>query len=136
MFGYDPNRDELEVLHVEWNLRKTTFNNLTPPKVPFLGGGGSIFWIISWIFGSGPTKKSDKNLEQAGTFNVLIGRFRPIYGFLKSKKSEYFWANLATFFFKIGFWAKLVLEVLKMGFLRLFRSRSWFISIFDRVFTF
>ena len=49
-----------------------------------------------------------KNLE----FSVFLGKFGQL------------------FFFKMRFWAKLVLELLKMGFLRLLRSWRWFISIF------
>ena len=57
-------------------------------------------------------KKSGKNVEQVGTFDVLIGGFRPIYAFLKFKKSGIFsiFGQIWQFFFlKIGFWAKLVL---------------------------
>ena len=49
---------------------------------------------------------------------------------------DFFGKIWRLFFFKMRFWAKLVLELLKMGFLRLFRSWSWFISIFERVLTF
>ena len=58
---------------------------------------------------------------------MLIGRFRPIpadlciFEIQKIWDFQYFWANLATFFFKMRFWAKLVLELLKMFFLRFFR---------------
>jgi hypothetical protein len=38
----------------------------------------------------GRQKNSGKNFEQAGTFDVLIGQFRPFYAFLKFKKSRIF----------------------------------------------
>ena len=48
-----------------------------------------------------------KTFDQAGTFDVFIGRFRPIPAILcffveiqKIWDFQYFWANLATFFFQ------------------------------------
>jgi hypothetical protein len=47
---------------------------------------------------------ADKQIfEQAGTFDMLIGQFWPIFEIQKIWNFQYFWANLATFFFKIGF---------------------------------
>ena len=60
--------------------------------------------------------------------NFLGNRQTILFFFLNSKIlgfSQYFWVDLATFFsYKMRFWAKLVLEPLKMGFLILF---IWFI---------
>jgi hypothetical protein len=43
-------------------------------------------------------KNSGKNVEQAETFDMLIGQFRPFYEIQKIWDFQYFWANLATFF--------------------------------------
>ena len=56
-------------------------------------------------------------IQKILSFSVFLGKF----------------GNL--FFFKIRFSAILVLEPLKMFFLTLFRSRRWFISIFDPFFS-
>ena len=89
------------------------------------------------FLGLGHEKNFGKTLWQSRCFGIIIGQFRPLPPILslceiqKIWDFQYFWANLATFFFKIRFWTKLVLEPLKMFFLTLFRSWRWFISIFD-----
>jgi hypothetical protein len=86
--------------------------------------GGKVFELSSPIFCLKTKKTFGKNMELAGIFDRKFGRFlanlwpfeiQKIWDFL------YFGANLATFFsFKMRFWAKLVLEPLKIGFLILF----------------
>ena len=56
----------------------------------------------------GKQKNSGKDLEQVGTFDVLIGQSRPFYAFVKFKKSGIFCISGRI-------WAKLVLEPLKKG---------------------
>ena len=64
-----------------------------------------------------------ESIELAGIFDIYVGRFWLILAHLllfeiqKIGVFQYFWAKLATLFFKTRFWAKLVLELLKMGFL-------------------
>ena len=84
-------------------------NNSTSPKKGPFGEGGKVFGISPSIFDS-----------QFGWFwpisaNLWLFEIQKIWDF------QYFWANLANFFFKMRFWAKLVLQTLKMDFLRLFR---------------
>ena len=86
-------------------------------------------------------KNYGKNFEQAGTFDVLIGRFRPIPAILcffeiqKIWDFQYFWANLATLFFQNAILSKIgprpikngfskIVWVLKMGYIN-------FLSSFD-----
>ena len=101
------------------NIASHAASNLT--KTTYIKG---FFWNIFMNFWVWDTKKIWKDFGEKPMVWMIIGQFRPFYNFVKFKKSEiqYFWANLATFFFKIRFWAKLVLEPLKMVFLTLFRS--------------
>ena len=68
-----------------------------------------LFWDNYWLI----TATSD---------HLWLWEIQKIWDF------QYFWANFATFFFKIRFWKKLVLEPLKMVFLTFFRSWRWFIQ--------
>ena len=100
--------------------RKRHLINLPPPpkKKKWRFWGGKIFGIFSWIFGFGTQKNFGKTLGQSRCFGIIIGRFRPLSAILWLREIQkiwdfhYFWANLATFFFKIRFWPKLVLEPL------------------------
>ena len=121
--------------HAASNPAKTTFNLITPPppKKMAFGGGGDFFEIFSWIFGFGTQKKFWKDF---GAKPMFWNNYRPLPAILwfgeiqKITDFQHFWANLATFFFKIQFWTKLALESLKMIFLTFFRSWRWFILIF------
>jgi hypothetical protein len=67
----------------------------------------------------GQQKNFGKTLEQAGTFDVLIGRFRPFYAFFEIQKIwdfQYFWVNLATFFFQNAILSKIGPRTIKNGF--------------------
>jgi hypothetical protein len=69
----------------------------------------------------GRQKNSGQNFEQAGTFDVLIGQFRPFYDFLTFKKMwvgdfQYFSAKLATFFFQNAILSKIGPRTIKNGF--------------------
>ena len=87
-----------------------------PPKGPFLGGGEH-FWDISFNFLSGLRTNLffGKSIELAGISDRQFGRFGPIpanlwpFEIQKICNFQCFWANLATFFLKMRFWAKLVL---------------------------
>jgi hypothetical protein len=72
-------------LHVETNLLKTTFNNLTPPpkKRPFFLRGEEIFHQFLEL---GDIKNLGKNGELDGTFEVLIGQFLATNPQLKFQK--------------------------------------------------
>ena len=127
-------------MHAASNPAETTFNIITPPKMAFFfWGGGDFFGIFSWIFGFGRQKKFWKDF---GAKPMLWHNYRPIpdifwFGEIqKIRDFQYFWANLATFFFKIQFWTKLALESLKMIFLTFFRSWRWFILIVDLFWSF
>ena len=100
---------------------------LPPPKGLFLGGGGKVFRISPSFLVLKQKQHFGKSMELAGIFDDQFGRFGPIpanlwlFEIQKICDFQCFWANLATFFFKMRFWAKLVLESLKMVFLRFFR---------------
>ena len=129
----------------KWSCGQKTFNNFTPPpkRGVFFWGGGNFFWIISWNFEFG-TKTffwwdfgASRNFWETNQPISINSADLWLFEIQKVRYFQYFWANLPTFFFKMRFWAKLVLESLKMDFLRLFRS--WrlemvyidFLSIFD-----
>ena len=63
-----------------------------------------------------------KALDQAGTFGIQIGRFWPISANLwlfeiqKICDFQYFWANLATFFFQNAILGKIGPRIIKNGF--------------------
>jgi hypothetical protein len=61
-----------------------------PKKVPFGGEGVAFFEYFHEFLVLSQQKNSGKNFEQAETFDVLIGRFRPFHDFLKFKKSGIF----------------------------------------------
>ena len=134
----------LTTYHAASKLAKTTFNKFTPPppKWPFLGGGVSFLEYFHEFLGLGHKKIFGMTLGQSRCFEIVIGQFRPLPAILwiweiqKIWNFQYFWAILATFFFKIRFWTKLVLESLNMVFLTFFRSWRWFISIFDSFLSF
>ena len=106
--------------HAASKLAKTTFNkfNPPPPKMALFGGGGKIFGYFHEFLGLEHKKNFGKTLGQSRCFGIIIGRFRPLLAILWLREIQniwdfhYFWANLATFFFKIQFWPKLVLEPL------------------------
>ena len=115
-----------------------------PPKKkkwPFLGGVIFLEYFHEFL-GLGHKKNFGKTLGQSRCFGIIIGQFRPLPAILwfgeiqKITDFQHFWANLATFFFKIQFWTKLALESLKMIFLTFFRSWRWFILIFDPFWSF
>ena len=129
------------MLRQSW--RKRHLINLPPPqkKWPFLGGGSFLKYFHEFL-GLGHKKNFGKTLGQRWCFGIIIGQFRPLPAILwfgeiqKIRDFQYFWANLATFFFKIQFWTKLALEAFKMIFLTFFRSWRWFILIFDPFWSF
>ena len=94
----------------------------------FFGGGVSFLEYFHEFLGLGHKKIFGMTLGQSQCFEIIIGQFRPlptilwIWEIQKIWNFQYFWANLATFFFKIRFWTKLVLESLNMVFLTFFRS--------------
>jgi hypothetical protein len=53
--------------------------------MPFLGVVAFFDYFHDFLVLS-QQKNSGKNFEQAGTFDVLIGQFRPLYNFLKFEK--------------------------------------------------
>ena len=129
------------VTYLKWKSSQTTFNNFTPPpqKRGLFFGGGKVFGIFPSIFCVRTKFFFWWKYEASRNFWWVI---RPIltnlwlFEIQKIWDFQYFWANLATFFFKMRFWAKVVLEPLKMCFLRLFRSWRWCISIFYPISTF
>ena len=126
------------MLRQSWRKRHLIKSPPPPKKRPFFLGGGGDFWgIFSWIFGFGTQKKFWEDFEVKAMF---WDNYRPIPAILwlceiqKIWDFQYFWANLATLFFKIQFGAKLDPEPLKMISLTFFRSWRWFISIFLSIF--
>ena len=112
-------RSLILLLMLRQSWRKRHLINLPPPPQngPF-GGGGKIFGYFHEFLGLEHKKNFGKTLGQSRCFGIIIGRFRPLLAILWLREIQniwdfhYFWANLATFFFKIQFWPKLVLEPL------------------------
>ena len=104
------------MLRQSW--RKRHLINLPPPKNGPFGGGVRFLEYFHEFLGLEHKKNFGKNLGQSRCFGIIIGRFRPLLASLWLREIQkiwdfhYFWANLATFFFKIQFWPKLVLEPL------------------------
>ena len=134
------NEHLFSMLRQSW--RKRHLINLPPPKMALFWGGVSFLEYFHEFLGLGHKKIFVMTLGQSRCFEIVIGQFRPLSAILwiweiqKIWNFQYFWANLATFFFKIRFWTKLVLESLNMVFLTFFRSWRWFISIFDSLLSF
>ena len=105
------------MLRQSW--RKRYLINPPPPKKePFFFGGGVSFLEYFHKFLGLWHKKNFWN--DFGAKPMFWDNYLPIPDILWLWKIQKIWANFATFFFKIRFWTKLVLEPLKLFFSDIF----------------
>jgi hypothetical protein len=72
-------------------LDQTAFNFFTsPPQRALFGGGCKVFEISQPFFGLRTEIVFGESIELAEIFDRQFGRFWPIYGYLKFKKSGIF----------------------------------------------
>jgi hypothetical protein len=94
-----------------------------PPKKSILGGDLFLGYLHQFLVLE-QQKHFGESMEQAGIFDRQFGRFWTIYGHLKFKKSGIFsiFGQIWQLFFSFQNAILGKIGLLKMGFMRLFRS--------------